>query len=80
MNADKSTLSIAYTDSDGTKTSKYVEFPWDTNWIHIINQVGFLLEGAGFSDVRKRIMVANFDHTFDPTEPEFVPLTDAVDY
>ena len=80
MNDDKSYLDITYTDVGGSRTSKFVELPWDTNWVQVINQVGFLLEGAGFENVRKRIMVANFDHSFDPTEPEFVPLIDAVDY
>lgn len=80
VDQDKSFLNITYTDVDGSSTSKYVELPWDTNWIQIINHVGYLLEGAGFVDVRKRILVANFDHVIDTAEPEFVPLIDAVDY
>lgn len=80
MNDDKSTLSITYTDAGGSRTSKYVAFPWDADWIHIINQVAYLLEGAGFADVRKRIMVANFEHYIDKEEPEFVPLIKAMEY
>lgn len=69
-------MTFAYVDVDKKRTSINVPLEWDTNWVVILNHVALALEGAGFSDVRKRIQVANFEHFFDKEEPEFISLTE----
>lgn len=69
-------MTFAYVDVNKKRTSINVPLEWDTNWVVILNHVALALEGAGFSDVRKRIQVANFDRYYNQEEPEFISLTE----
>ena len=72
-------MTFAYVDVNKKRTSINVPLEWDTKWVVILNHVALALEGAGFSDVRKRIQVANFDRYYNQEEPEFIPLTEAME-